>query len=113
MQNKDSPSLSLLLMEKSVHFMVNRTISPNLSMSSSLSQITSNDSKNYMGYHQPRVKHTDKIIIYSILFIIASIGNTTSFIALLFMNRLNRSKNFTRIRMLFMNLCIADLMVRS
>lgn len=55
--------------------------------------------------------HTEKVVIYSILFVISSIGNTTSFIALLFMNRLNRSQNFTRIRMLFMNLCIADLMV--
>lgn len=58
-----------------------------------------------------RVANWGKIVIYSILFVIASVGNTTAFIALLFMNRLNRSQNFTRIRMLFMNLCIADLMV--
>jgi hypothetical protein len=59
--------------------------------------------------------NTQKIIMYSILFVISSIGNTTSFIALRFMNRnndnLNNSKS--RIRHLLMNLCIADLMVKK
>lgn len=66
--------------------------------------------------HQPlsKTKHTEKIFIYTILFIIASIGNSTSFVALLFMNK-STNKNFknsrSRIRLLLMNLCIADLMV--
>lgn len=89
-----------------------------LTTSTSMSEIL-NKNKNQTGVlnnsMQPslvkRVANWEKIAIYSILFIIASIGNTTSFIALLFMNRLNRSQNFSRIRMLFMNLCIADLMV--
>lgn len=59
----------------------------------------------------PRIKHTEKIFVYLSLFIISSIGNTTAFIALLFMKNSNKSKNCIRIRMLFMNLCIADLMV--
>lgn len=61
-----------------------------------------------------KTKHTEKIYIYAILFIIASIGNSTSFVALLFMNK-STNKNFknsrSRIRLLLMNLCIADLMV--
>ncbi|CAF0817081.1 unnamed protein product [Brachionus calyciflorus] len=61
-----------------------------------------------------RTNHSEKILIYTFLFLFASIGNSTSFVALLFMNK-NTNKNFknsrSRIRLLLMNLCIADLMV--
>lgn len=59
-------------------------------------------------------KNMEKIVIYTVLFFLSSIGNTTSFIALLFMNK-NNNSNFknsrSRIRLILMNLCIADLMV--
>lgn len=64
------------------------------------------------GYIKPRLIHVDKIVIYSILFALASIGNTTSFIALLNMRtRKNCVQSKNRIRLLFLNLCIGDLMV--
>ena len=53
----------------------------------------------------------EKITIYSILFIIACIGNTTAFVALLFMNKSSLKSSKIRIRLLLMNLCIADLIV--
>ena len=53
----------------------------------------------------------EKITIYCILFIIACIGNTTAFVALLFMNKSNLKSSKIRIRLLLMNLCIADLIV--
>jgi uncharacterized membrane protein len=63
-------------------------------------------------------KNIEKIVIYSILFVIASIGNTTSFVALLFMKKnksdpanSSSSSSKMRIRLLLMNLCIADLIV--
>lgn len=61
---------------------------------------------------KPRQTHIDKIVIYSILFLLSSIGNTTSFIALLNMKkRKNFNQSKYRIRLLFLNLCIGDLMV--
>ncbi len=69
----------------------------------------------FRNYTEPikRIRQSEKIIIYSILFVIASVGNTTSFIALLFMNkdRKKKNKSKSRIRLLMMNLCMADLMV--
>ena len=63
-------------------------------------------------YIKPRQIHVDKIVIYSILFIVSSIGNTTSFIALLNMKtRKQCVHSHNRIRLLFLNLCIGDLMV--
>ena len=56
-------------------------------------------------------RQMEKIFIYCILFIIASIGNTTAFVALLFMNKPNLKSSKARIRLLLMNLCIADLIV--
>lgn len=56
--------------------------------------------------------HFDKIVIYSTLFIISSIGNIAVLIALL---RMRNKKNFqqtkSRIHLLFINLCVGDLMV--
>ena len=73
--------------------------------------VNKNDSSNNV-ITLPRLQQFDKIIVYSILFLIASIGNTTSFIALLFMKkRGNLKTSQSRIRLLFMNLCVADLMV--
>jgi hypothetical protein len=70
---------------------------------------------NSRNYTEPlaRIRQYDKIIIYSILFVIASVGNTTSFVALLFMNKERKKKNKSksRIRLLMMNLCMGDLMV--
>jgi hypothetical protein len=70
---------------------------------------------NIRNYTEPikRIRQSEKIIIYSILFVIASVGNTTSFVALLFMNKERKKKNKSksRIRLLMMNLCMADLMV--
>ena len=75
--------------------------------------VMKNDSTNSV-ITLPRLQQFDKIIVYSILFLIASIGNTTSFIALLFMKKKNNLKTSqSRIRLLFMNLCVADLMVNS
>jgi hypothetical protein len=68
----------------------------------------------FHSFIKPRLIHTDKIIIYSILFVLSSVGNTTSLIALINMNKrksLNCSKS--RIRLLFINLCIGDLMVNE
>lgn len=94
----------------------NETLQTATNLPTNMSELWSSSS---VAYRRPQQQHTvmkrvsnwEKIAIYSVLFVIASIGNTTSFIALLFMSRQNRSQNFTRIRMLFMNLCIADLMV--
>jgi gonadotropin-releasing hormone receptor len=61
-----------------------------------------------------RNKQYEKITIYSILFLIASIGNTTSFVGLLFMNSSSGKKKLksnSRIRLLMLNLCVGDLMV--
>ena len=56
--------------------------------------------------------HIDKISIYTILFILSSIGNTASFVALLNMNKQRNTNNSkSRIRLLFLHLCIGDLMV--
>lgn len=59
-----------------------------------------------------RQVHYDKIIIYSVLFVLSSIGNMSVLIGLL---RLKLKKNFqqskSRIHLLFINLCIGDLMV--
>jgi hypothetical protein len=84
-----------------------------------------------------RINNTEKVAIYSVLFLIATIGNTTSFIALRFEiylkflkgnlvklqhsillnRRMNKKECFenskSRIRLLLMNLCIADLMVNQ
>lgn len=56
--------------------------------------------------------HIDKISIYTILFILSSIGNTASFVALLNMNKQRNTNNSkSRIRLLFLHLCVGDLMV--
>lgn len=95
----------------------NETLRTATNLPTNISEMWSSSSVSYRRPQQQqqtvmkRVSNWEKIAIYSVLFVIASIGNTTSFIALLFMSRQNRSQNFTRIRMLFMNLCIADLMV--
>lgn len=91
---------------------INETLQTATNLPTNMTEMWSSSSVSYRRQQvMKRVSNWEKIAIYSILFVIASIGNTTSFIALLFMSRQNRSQNFTRIRMLFMNLCIADLMV--
>ena len=61
---------------------------------------------------KPRLIHVDKIVIYTVLFVLSSIGNTTSLIALFNMDkRKNMNSSKSRIRLLFINLCIGDLMV--
>ena len=64
-------------------------------------------------YTLPR-RNIQKIVLYSILFVISSLGNTTSFIALCFMNKKKTRVEFknpkSRIRLLLLNLCVADLL---
>ena len=62
-----------------------------------------------------------KITFYSVLFLIASVGNTTSFITLLFMRKntsiQQKNVHYMRVRKLFidlfLNLCVADLLVKK
>ena len=63
-------------------------------------------------YQDSNFTQYEKIVIYSIIFLIASVGNTTSFVALLFMNKKQKLKlTKTRIRLILLNLCVGDLMV--
>ena len=64
-----------------------------------LSLMYKNDT-NTRDYTEPlkRVRQYEKIIIYSVLFVIASVGNTTSFVALLFMNKERKKKNKSKSR---------------
>lgn len=56
----------------------------------------------------PRTTQSEKMIIYSILFVISSIGNTSAFITLLIKKK---KSSKSRVRLLFLNLCVADLLV--
>ena len=71
-----------------------------LSTASSPSSIVANAMTNAL--------QSEKIIIYSILFLVSSIGNTSSFITLL-LKKKKAAKS--RVRLLFLNLCVADLLV--
>ena len=88
-------------------FILNDSNETVILLNDSLSTISSNINTHTETHRLTRILQLEKIIIYSILFIISSIGNTSSFITLL----LKKKNAKSRVRLLFLNLCVADLLV--